>query len=358
MYGPSVTNLPFPQILTGKPPFYRYTRTETIVAAKLRSLGFPTDCDYPVKYTEIWKIVKRCAAFGPVGRPPMVTVVCGLAVHCPDYPNFGSERGGTWHETKEAPPKDDSTSPMCFHSSQHILAYQASSHATLLGPVLLTALTSLRFEGQYMIQVGFNETSLKEGMLIEEIYLLLDGDIQSSEDHICATLGDVFAPFPGIVYTPLQTHYVPIDPPRQGSISRLLELGGKFRTVQDTGHTSGSGGAGGASTSQSEGMGRDNQKTSSGQDAKKQGRQKEGGREPGDEDDSSSDDDDEDPKGKGTDLSAGRRGKKPGHTTRFIKIPFYSSLSIKGICGSQKVTAAASIDIAVRFVLRFEIVWG
>ena len=52
-----------------------------------------------------------------------------------------------------------------------------------------------------MIQVGFNETSLREGMLVEEIYLLLDGELRTSEDHICTTLGPVFAPFPGIVYS-------------------------------------------------------------------------------------------------------------------------------------------------------------
>ena len=246
---------------------------------------------------------------------------------------------------------------MCYdHSSQYILAHQASSRATLLEPVLLAALTNLQFEGQYMIQVGFNETSLREGMLVEEIYLLLDGELQTSEDHICTTLGPVFAPFPGIVYTRLETYHVPIDLPPQDSVRRLLELGGKVRTVRNAGNASGSGGAGSSSTPHSEDSGHDNQKQSSGQNIHKQGRQMEGGREPSDEGDSSSDDDDDD-KGKGRDLGARRKGKEPGRATRLINIPFYSSLSIGGIDDSRQVTAAAIIDITVRFFSpRFKLV--
>jgi len=320
-----LTYLFFLQILTGKPPFHHVTWPLAVVFAKAK--GLPKDCDYLVEYTETWKVIERCAAFEPEKRPSMIEVVGAL---------------------------DDLTKPICHPSSRYILAHRASSYASLLEPVLLAALTNLQFEGHYMIQVGFNETSLREGMLIEEIYLLLDGELQSSEDYICATLGAVFALFPGIVYTPHQTYYVPIDPPPQGSVGRLLELGGKVRAVQNTGNASGSG-AGGASPPQSKGTGHDNQKKSGGQNANKQGREKEGGREPGDQGDSSSDDDDDDSKGKGRDLDAKHKGKEPGHGPG-LNISFSSSLSIKGSDGTQKVTAAANIDITVRFFVRFGVV--
>ena len=248
---------------------------------------------------------------------------------------------------------DGITEPICHPSSEYILAHNASSHASLLESILLEALTNLQFEGEYMIQVGFNETSLREGILVEEVYLLLDGELQSSEDHICAILGPVFAPYPGIVYTRLQTYYVPIDPPPQGSVGRLLELGGKVRAVQNTGNTSGSGGPGSAFTLQSEDTSHDNRGTSSGQNADKRGRQKGGGRESGDEGDSSSDDDD---KGKGRDLGARDKGKKPNHGPRVITIALDSTLSIKGIDGFQEVNAAAVIDITVRrWFLKFQV---
>ena len=235
---------------------------------------------------------------------------------------------------------------MCYdHSSQYILAHQASSHATLLEPVLLTALINLQFEGQYMIQVGFNETSLREGMLVEEIYLLLDGELRTPEDHICTTLGPVFAPFPGIVYTRLETYYVPIDLPPQDSVRRLLELGGKVRVVRNAGNASGSGGAGSSSTPRLKNY--YNQKQSSWQNTHKQGRQMEGGREPGDEGDSSSDEYDNDSKGKGRDFGVGRKGKEPDHGPRLIKIPLDSTLSIEGIDGFHEVNAVAIIDITV-----------
>ena len=265
-----------------------------------------------------------------------------------------SSQPGTMIEAVRA--MDDLTKPICHPSSEYILAHNASSHASLLESILLAALTNLQFEGEYMIQVGFNETSLREGMLVEEVYLLLDGELQSSEDHICAILGPVFAPYPGIVYTRLQTYYVPIDPPPQGSVGRLFELGGKVRAVQNTGNTSGIGGPGSAFTLQSEDTSHDNRGTSSGQNADKQGRQKGGGRESGDEGDSSSDDDDDDDKGKGRDLGARDKGKKPNHGPRVITIALDSTLSIKGIDGFQEVNAAAVIDITVRrWFLKFQV---
>ena len=324
MYGALVTNLSFPQILTGKLPFHYIDRNFMVMYHKIGGLSFPKDCDYLVEYTETWQVIERCAACEPEQRPLIIEVVRAL----------------------------DPTKPICHRSSQYIVAHRASLHASLLGSVLVAALGNLQFEGQYMIQVGFNETSLRGGMLIEEIYLLLDGELQSSEDRICATLGPVFAPFPVTVYTHLQTYYVPIDPPPQGSVSRLLGLGGMVRAVQNTENMSGSGGAGSASTPRSSDTSHDNQKTSSDQKTNKQGREMEGGREPGDEGDSSSDDDD-DSKGKGRDLGDKRQGKRPGHGPRLINIPLDSTLSIqvKGVADFREVTAAAGVHIAVRIVL-------
>jgi len=251
-------------------------------------------------------------------------------------PKLGIPTKATKRMIITLPTPTPSPNSICHRSSQYILAHKAS----FLEPVLAKALANLQFEGEYMIQVGFNETSLQEGMLVEEIYLLLDGELQSSEDHICATLRAVFAPFPGIVYTRLQTYYVPIDPPPQGSIYLPLELGGKALAVQNIGNASGSGGAGSASTPQSEGTGHVNQKQSSGQNTQKQGRQKEGA----------------------MNQVAGAIALATTMTTASKEVPPglltfpCTSLSIKGIDSSQKVTAAASIEIKVRFFSRPKVV--
>ena len=324
VYRALVTNLPFLQILTGKPPFHYVPSGIAVMLLKAKGLGLPTNCDYSVEYTEIWEVIERCAACEPKKRPLINEVVRSL---------------------------DDLTNPIYHRSSHCILAHHASSHASLSEPALVAVLTNLQFEGQYMMQVGFNETSLRERMLVEEIYLLLNGELASSEDHICTMLGAVFAPFPGIVYTPLRTYHVPIDP--QSSVGRLLEFG------DNIGNMLGSGGAGSAFTPQLEDTSHGNQKTRGGQNTHRQGRQKEGGREPGDEGGGSSDSDDES-KGKGGDLGARRKGKEPSHGPRLINIPLDSTVSIQveGIVGFQEVTAAASIYITVRFILRFGIVQG
>jgi len=100
--------------------------------------------------------------------------------------------------------------------SRHVTADQASSHVDLLEPVVQLGLIRAAFEGQYVIQVGFNETMLQQETLLEEIHLLLDGNLRLRKKDICKIFAPIFAPFPGIVFTPGETFYIPIDPPSQG----------------------------------------------------------------------------------------------------------------------------------------------
>jgi len=43
---------------------------------------------------------------------------------------------------------------------------------------------------------------LQQGMLLEEIHLLLDGNLRQREKDICKIFAPIFAPFPGVVFTP------------------------------------------------------------------------------------------------------------------------------------------------------------
>ena len=85
-----------------------------------------------------------------------------------------------------------------------ITAETALVHVLDFKPQLLVAFMDVGFGGEYRIQVGFNQSALHEGMLVEEISIFIDKDLQVSEDIACTAFAAVFAPFPGVVYAPRQ----------------------------------------------------------------------------------------------------------------------------------------------------------
>lgn len=53
------------------------------------------------------------------------------------------------------------------------------------------------------------------------------------ENNICAVFALIFSPFPAIIYTQGQMHYVPIDLPSHGTAGHCLDLEGKVWEVGD-----------------------------------------------------------------------------------------------------------------------------
>jgi len=229
--------------------------------------------------------------------------------------------------------------------SRHVTADQASSHVDLLEPALRLGLLRAAFQGQYMIQVGFNETMLQQGTLLEEIHLLLDGDLQLRERDICMIFAPIFAPFPGIVFTPGETFYVPIDAPSQGIPGRRLEL-------QGSSGNSGTTSVQGTGASEDTGKGSDDQNKKPAKDNSRSHRKTPDGKpNPGD----SSSDDDEDDKGK-RGSRPGPKGKGRQRGPRVINIPFQSTLLTTGPNGEcDQFITSAGFDITVcwRFPVRF-----
>ena len=224
--------------------------------------------------------------------------------------------------------------------SRHVTANQVSSHVDLLEPALRVGLARVAFEGQYMIQVGFNESMLQQGTLLEEIHLLLDRDLVLREEDTCTIFAPIFAPFPGIVFTPGETFYVPIDPPLQGIPGRRLELQG---SSSKSGATAAQQGAGA-----SEGTG----KGSEHQNKKNAGKDSRSHRKTPDErpnSEGSSNGDDEDDKGKGRSRHDPKgKGRQCG--PRVINIPFQSTLLTTGPNGEcDQFIISAGFDITVRF---------
>ena len=137
-----------------------------------------------------------------------------------------------------------------IQSVRCITADRTFSHAStsVEGP-LLEILTRIRYQGLYKIQVGFNDEMLKEGLQVEEIYLTLDEDLGvRSGSAVCSLLEPIFAPFPGIVSTPSQVYYIPIDNLSQAmSLSKDLQpttrgsLNGRNKGSEKKGEGSGGG---------------------------------------------------------------------------------------------------------------------
>ena len=243
---------------------------------------------------------------------------------------------------EEVPPENK---PSSFQSRnpRYVTADLASSHVNLLEPFLRMGLASAAFEGQYIIQVGFNETALQQGVLLEEIHLLLDGNLRLEKNDICTIFAPTFAPFPGIIYTPGETFYVPIDPPSQGYPGRRLELQGSQSSHRNSGTT-----AGGQGSSGSAGKGSENQNKKSAKGDTRAHR-KMPGRWP-DPGDVPSDDDDEGDSSTGKKKESGAgKGKGRQRGPRVINIPFQSTLLTTGLDGKcDQFTMSASVDITVR----------
>ena len=230
-----------------------------------------------------------------------------------------------------------------------ITADEASSHAYLMEPALREALADAGFEGEYMIQVGFNDTMLFQGTLLEQIFLLLDGNLNMTEDDVCTVFAPIFSPFPAIIYTQGQTHHVPIDLPSDGTAGRRLDSEGKVRKVGD--RRTGSSGDGNdmegveftGSSGSSAGQG-----DSGGNGENSPGSQRPGGHKPyGGDGDDDPDDDDDDDGGKGGGYSGKGKGKLR-RGPRIISIPLNSTLSIQGASDeSHRFHIAAGIDITV-----------
>ncbi|KAH9961171.1 hypothetical protein BGW80DRAFT_1360468 [Lactifluus volemus] len=117
----------------------------------------------------------------------------------------------------------------------YITAKKAYSHALRMETQLQAIFATIGFSDEYVLQVGFNETALREGLLVEEIYLSVNGDLPTFNDHtVCKAFASVFTPFPGVVYTREHIDYLPVDPPAH-RFRHLSSLGGfKVRTASSS----------------------------------------------------------------------------------------------------------------------------
>ena len=85
---------------------------------------------------------------------------------------------------EKKPSASQSRDPVWHLISRHMTADQASSHVQILEPALRVGLARAAFEGRYMIQIGFDESMLQQGTLLEEILLFLDGNLRLPEHEI------------------------------------------------------------------------------------------------------------------------------------------------------------------------------
>jgi hypothetical protein len=112
----------------------------------------------------------------------------------------------------EHPPAISETMPPNHgHSTQCITADRALAHILSIEPTMFEALSRLRYDGHYRIQVGFNPVMLESGVLVEQIYVTLENAFckRLAKVDVCSVFAPVFAPFPGIVYTPKKEYHIP-----------------------------------------------------------------------------------------------------------------------------------------------------
>jgi len=231
--------------------------------------------------------------------------------------------------------------PVWFPISRSVTADKASLHVGLFKPALREGLARASFAGQHcVIQVGFNETMLQQGTLLEEIHLLLDGNLALPEQEIYRIFAPIFAPFPAIVYTPGETFYVPTHTPSQNIPGRRIELRGlsSSNTSLTTQSLGSSGNPGEGSEDQEEKSAKD--------DSRVHRKMQDGGGDGGSGDSSSDDDDDENDKGKKGSYG-GRKRKRKQRRPRVINIPFKAKLLTMGLDG--EFITRAGVDITVRF---------
>ena len=305
------------------------------------------------------------AEVGLLGKPDIKTGRFGEFSEMPAMPNKGRANNkdlGLFQTGKDPKSQSQASSTpandpfinlnenaLWFESDRCITADEAFAFVSDLEIPLRIAFSDLNFRGQYEIQVGFNESMLHQGNLVEEVYLLLDADLQVPGDDICTTFTAVFAPFPAIVYTPEQTYYFPVDPQEQGG--RTLKALGEFRTRSresgSSGNRSGSGAAhsgGGCSNDGENRKGNGGNQNRRGEKDHKGVRESDGG-----EDEDEHDDDKPNPEsGKAESRSLGKRACRG---PQIVNIPFGSTLSIAGIDGSHRVITVAGVGITVSSTL-------
>ena len=257
-----------------------------------------------------------------------------------NYPNARSQSSSV---PADDPSVDMDENTPWFESARYITADEAFAFVSDLEIPLRVAFADVKFRGQYMIQVGFNESMLHQGKLVEEVYLLLDADLWVPGDDVCTTFTAVFAPFPAVVYTPEQTYYLPVDPQGQGG--RTLRALGEFQARGRGSGSSGNRPSGAAHFGEGRGNDGENRKgTRSNQDRRVE-RDRNGARE---EDGDEHDDDEPNKRGGKTESGSHKRVRR---SAQIINIPFGSTLSIAGIDGSDQVNTVAGVDITVSSTL-------
>jgi hypothetical protein len=124
----------------------------------------------------------------------------------------------------------------------YITANEALAHALSIEKPIQDALSALGIGNEYVIQVGFNKEALQKGIVLEELYLTLNGDLPTlNRQALSEAMTAIFSPFPGVVYTINQLYHIPIDPPTQ--FCHVSALGG-FTLSTSTGTNTGAVGEG------------------------------------------------------------------------------------------------------------------
>ncbi|GLB43228.1 hypothetical protein LshimejAT787_1301290 [Lyophyllum shimeji] len=112
-------------------------------------------------------------------------------------------------------PEDTLVVPRPREYAKYITADDAYAHATAKEDAIKEALAGLQYEGGYSLHAGFNEDMLHCGQRQEEIYVVLDERVSN---EVAVALGDIFAPYPGVVYTPEGAYNIRADNPKLQSV--------------------------------------------------------------------------------------------------------------------------------------------
>ena len=227
-----------------------------------------------------------------------------------------------------------------YQSARYVTANKAFSHiSTIMERLLLDVLTGLRYGGLYRIQVGFNGVMLKEGLQVEEIYVTLSDDFEALlEADVSSVFEPIFAPFPGILYTPNKVYYMPLqDLSSANSLSKNAQTDTPhIGSIGSHGNNRGRGGGGKGEESDGSGFGKGDKDKGRKDGEGGGGGGRGGGGEGG---------------GGGGGGGGGNGGKGKSSCPkgrRVLNIPgFGSTLTIKGLNGSHQVNAIGGLDVIV-----------
>ena len=303
-------------------------------------LGVPSDDQISLEGATYIPFVGAEMGLGPSGRfpvlPPSRTLQGPgfLSSRSPAHswpPNLSLD-GPAYEPSVGTEMRGLSDSPQAIQSVRCITADRALSHvSTSMEGLLLEVLTRVQYKGLYRIRVGFNEAMLKEGLQVEEIYVTLEDNLKRMSDSaVCSMFEPIFAPFPGIVSTPNQVHYIRIDnqSPAISSSKDLQPATGRSPNKHGKGN-------------------RKNGEGSDGREGRRAWEDEENGGSEGGEGDIGSG-------GPGYDSSTGGGGGIDGKTNRrkgrrvLVIAGFGSTMTIRGPKGSDQVKVTGSLDIIVR----------